>query len=328
MVALAAGSVDSGSDDTSDTSPSDNDVSSNTDSSNSDNSVNSTNSEIDKLFAARQKQYETQHKAWEAAKDASIDAKRELAQIEKEIASLAKEKPVPPKFESREWATVVGDYKTEAILIDTDNVNVNLRKVDGATVTVAKDKLNGESRIYVEEAFTNLSNYKDKVLEWTKKCSALDKKRNAEEQKIADANKPEPQPPSRELVAEEVAANNAKKRKEQMAAKAEAERKAAAAAAAKAEEELDVNGLVLMRKTLSGTTSEFGGTITGIVENRRSRKLSYAQITFNLYDESGAQVGSAMANINGLEPGGRWKFEASSFGTRFSKYKFSELTGF
>ena len=47
-----------------------------------------------------------------------------------------------------------------------------------------------------------------------------------------------------------------------------------------------------------------------------------------VYDESGAQVGSAMANINGLEPRGKWKFEATSFGTDFSTYKFSELTGF
>ena len=62
--------------------------------------------------------------------------------------------------------------------------------------------------------------------------------------------------------------------------------------------------------------------------SRRSRKLTYAQITFNLYDDSGAQVGTAMANINGLEPGGRWKFKATTFGTQFSKYKINDLTGF
>ena len=88
------------------------------------------------------------------------------------------------------------------------------------------------------------------------------------------------------------------------------------------------NGLVLMRKTVSAKTGDFGGTIQGVVENRRDRKLIYAEITFNLYDESGAQVGSAMANITGLEPRGKWKFEATSFGTDFSTYKFSELTGF
>ncbi len=115
-------------------------------------------------------------------------------------------------------------------------------------------------------------------------------------------------------------------------AKAETERKrtaqAEAEAAHKAEEEYDANGLVLLRKTVDGKVGEFGGEITGMVVNRRSRKLSYAQITFNLYDESGSQVGSAIGNINGLEPGGTWKFKATSLGVKFVKYKFSELSGF
>ena len=40
------------------------------------------------------------------------------------------------------------------------------------------------------------------------------------------------------------------------------------------------------------------------------------------------QVGSAIGNINGLEPGGTWKFKATSLGVGFVKYKFSELSGF
>jgi len=99
-------------------------------------------------------------------------------------------------------------------------------------------------------------------------------------------------------------------------------------AARKLEEEIDVNGLVLMRKTVEARGGDLGGEITGSVINRRKSKLSYAQITFNLYDDSGAQVGSALANINGLEPGGTWKFKASTFGVDFSRYKFSELSGF
>lgn len=140
-----------------------------------------------------------------------------------------------------------------------------------------------------------------------------------------------------ELVKAEVK-QVAEAREELQVAKAEAERqrlkiakekaaeklKAEKEAARKAEEELDVGGLVIMRKTLKGSTTG----VTGIVINRRQRKLSYAQITFNLYDDSGAQVGSALANINGLEPGGQWKFSASSFGTEYTTYKFSELTGF
>ena len=120
----------------------------------------------------------------------------------------------------------------------------------------------------------------------------------------------------------------AEKERAMALAKAEETKRAAAEAARKAEEEYEQNGLVLLRKTVEGRTGEFGGEITGIVINRRNRKLNYAQITFNLYDDSGAQVGSAVDNINGLETGGKWKFKATSFGTDFSKYKINELSGF
>jgi hypothetical protein len=104
-------------------------------------------------------------------------------------------------------------------------------------------------------------------------------------------------------------------------------KEAKAAAARKKEEELNVKGLVLMTKTVTGTNRQFGGDITGIVVNRTGRKLGYAQFTFNLYDSTGAQIGSALANINGLEPNGRWRFKAATF-QKFSRYKFSELEGF
>lgn len=120
----------------------------------------------------------------------------------------------------------------------------------------------------------------------------------------------------------------AEKRRLTAAAKLEQRRRADAEATRKAKEEYEQNGLVLLRQTVKAKTGQFGGEITGTVVNRRKKKLAYAQITFNLYDNSGAQVGSAMANINGLESGGRWKFKASSIGTHFSKYKINELTGF
>jgi hypothetical protein len=116
----------------------------------------------------------------------------------------------------------------------------------------------------------------------------------------------------------EIAADEKRKRQEEDSA--EAKRKAG--------EEHDASGLVLLKKTVKGTRGNFGGEITGTIVNRRGRKLSYAEITFNLYDRSGAQVGTAIANINGLEPGGSWNFKASSLGTNFETFKFSELSGF
>lgn len=134
-------------------------------------------------------------------------------------------------------------------------------------------------------------------------------------------------PNVRPLTAQE---KKAKAKREQ--AEAERRRKVEAAAEAEAErkarEEYDADGLVLLLKTVRGEQGEYSGEITGTVVNRRDDTLSYAQITFNLYDASGAQVGTALANVNNLEPGGRWKFKASTFGTEFEKYRFSELSGF
>lgn len=95
-----------------------------------------------------------------------------------------------------------------------------------------------------------------------------------------------------------------------------------------AENEYEQDGLVLLNDSLKMSGEGVGRAITGIVINRRKNKLTYAQITFNLYDASGDQVGSASANVNGLEPGGRWKFQAATFGQGFAKSKVSEITGY
>jgi hypothetical protein len=68
--------------------------------------------------------------------------------------------------------------------------------------------------------------------------------------------------------------------------------------------------------------------ITGRVRNNTDRKYGYVQITFNLYDDAGSQVGSTMANVNNLEPGGIWAFEALVLEQRAKRYKVSDLTGF
>jgi hypothetical protein len=91
--------------------------------------------------------------------------------------------------------------------------------------------------------------------------------------------------------------------------------------------EIESDGLVLLVDSVRGWNEEHGGYVTGTVENRRRRKAGYVQISFNLYDRSGAQIGSAFDNVTGLEPGGRWKFKALAI-EKFATYKFSELEGY
>lgn len=69
--------------------------------------------------------------------------------------------------------------------------------------------------------------------------------------------------------------------------------------------------------------------IEGTIKNNTDKKYSYAQVTFNLYDSDGSQIGTAIANINDLEPNGTWKFKAigSGDGSKVASYKLSEITG-
>ena len=285
-------------------------------------------SEVERIFSQRQSEYERQLAAWTRSDEARVAAEAERDEVQSEIDKLALEKPAPPSFPERVWTTSDGKHKTKAVLVTADKTTVKLRKPDGTDVSIPKARLDDAGQAYVNDALIDLTAYRHTLMGWQGRQQKLTDKLSAAESRVTSTTHPKPKQPSREQVVEEVAAAEADRKARQQAAKAEAERQAAELAAQRAEEEYEQNGLVLLRKTVSGSVGEFGGKITGIVVNRRSRKLSYAQISFNLYDASGAQVGSALDNINGLEPGGRWKFEASSFGTKFSKYKINELSGF
>lgn len=70
--------------------------------------------------------------------------------------------------------------------------------------------------------------------------------------------------------------------------------------------------------------------IEGTIKNNTNKQYSYVQVTFNLYDASGNQVGTAMDNVNNLEPNGTWKFKAidlSGYGEKVVSYKLMEVTG-
>lgn len=79
----------------------------------------------------------------------------------------------------------------------------------------------------------------------------------------------------------------------------------------------------------SSERGEYGNLyITGTVKNNTNKTYSYAQVTFNLYDDSGAQVGSTMANTNNLEAGGIWKFKAVVIEENVIKFKFTGIEAF
>lgn len=78
------------------------------------------------------------------------------------------------------------------------------------------------------------------------------------------------------------------------------------------------------------TSNPYGVKITGTLTNNTDQDKSYIQVSYNLYDADGAQVGTALANTNNLKAGGTWKYEA--IGTvepaQVASWELVEVTGF
>ncbi|HBQ87200.1 MAG TPA: DUF3426 domain-containing protein [Syntrophomonas sp.] len=72
---------------------------------------------------------------------------------------------------------------------------------------------------------------------------------------------------------------------------------------------------------------EYYKYIIGTVKNNTTKQYTYVQVEINLYDASGAQVGSTLANANNLEPNGAWKFKAIAT-EDFATYKIKDVTGY
>ena len=71
--------------------------------------------------------------------------------------------------------------------------------------------------------------------------------------------------------------------------------------------------------------------ITGTLTNNSGKDRSYVQIEYVLKDESGAQIGTGLANTNNLAADGVWKYEAicSVSGEEApAMFEIAEVTGF
>jgi len=85
----------------------------------------------------------------------------------------------------------------------------------------------------------------------------------------------------------------------------------------------------LILLTSYSTRGEFNVLyVIGTIKNQSDATYSYVQVEINLYDKSGAQIGSTMDNINNLEAGSIWKFKAVVLQDNTASYKIKEITGF
>ncbi len=73
---------------------------------------------------------------------------------------------------------------------------------------------------------------------------------------------------------------------------------------------------------------EYMGYIVGTIRNNTAKRYNYVGVTISLYDASGAQIGSTLDNVSGLDPHGSWKFKAMVAEEGVARYKIAEVTGF
>lgn len=78
---------------------------------------------------------------------------------------------------------------------------------------------------------------------------------------------------------------------------------------------------------LDSEADEFLVYATGHIRNNTDHNYGYVQVQINELDDSGAIVGSTMANVNNLGPGETWSFKAplTRDGVRF---QVKDITGF
>lgn len=77
------------------------------------------------------------------------------------------------------------------------------------------------------------------------------------------------------------------------------------------------------------TTDSIGSCyIEGTIQNNTDKSYTYVEVRFNIYDAKGNQLGTAIDNINNLEPNATWKYKAIGLTTeKVHSYKFVEITG-
>jgi hypothetical protein len=74
-------------------------------------------------------------------------------------------------------------------------------------------------------------------------------------------------------------------------------------------------------------TGDYGSNyVVGTIKSNVNKQFTYVQVTVSLYDASGAQVGSTLANVNNLDPYGTWKFKAPILDKDAVKYKMGTIT--
>ncbi|MSS44979.1 hypothetical protein FYJ43_02705 [Cutibacterium sp. WCA-380-WT-3A] len=100
-------------------------------------------------------------------------------------------------------------------------------------------------------------------------------------------------------------------------------------AADKPAEETKPTERLVLEKDYTFKKDEFSPMVTGTVSNNSDKPVKLlVTITFNAYDESGANVGTCTDTTESIDANGKWKFKAYCLDGDVAKVKFKELSGF
>lgn len=67
--------------------------------------------------------------------------------------------------------------------------------------------------------------------------------------------------------------------------------------------------------------------VVGRIKNTSGKNLSYVQVSINLYDRNGNQIGSTLDNVNNLANNSIWSFKAIVLDEKAYKYEIVEVFG-
>jgi hypothetical protein len=94
---------------------------------------------------------------------------------------------------------------------------------------------------------------------------------------------------------------------------------------------IDGQTYVVILRQLNASADSFSVTISGTAVNGSESDYDYVQIEMGLYNGpngTGAKVGTALANISGLESGQRWQFEAFGSAEDASSFDIDDITAY
>lgn len=80
------------------------------------------------------------------------------------------------------------------------------------------------------------------------------------------------------------------------------------------------------------TSNSYYWTVTGKPADNTDRDIGYIPVEYVLYDEDGAQIGTAFDNTSNLKAGKTWKYSATCIDnidqSEIASYELAEVTGF